>query len=148
MSAVIEMQMDGYKIKVRGNGEITYLYECMKCGLQFDIRRSVMDLSPVKCKCGSDNTFVVINTCRFKLKGSFPSKDFRVDGEINKQNEIMREGWRSETEIDDAKHALRERDERWVKNGTKVLPNTEYRKEKVGKEVMKAAAKRQRSMMK
>ena len=148
MSAVIEMQMDGYKIKVKGSGEITYLYECVKCGKQFDIRRGVMDITPVKCECGSFNTFIVINTCRFALKGSFPSKDFRVDNEINKQNEVMREGWRSESEIDEAKHALKERDERLVKNGTKVLPSAEYRKEKVGKDKMKTAAKRQRSMMK
>jgi len=113
-----------YKIKYSGEkGNIRYLYECNQCGSAQDEWHSIRDNPVVMCNvCSSSDTFRVISSCRFHLKGAgFPSKEFKIQDEIDNQDAIMREGWQSESEIETAKAMLAERETRLVKEGRKTL---------------------------
>ncbi len=114
----------GCKINYKGHKALTrYLYECEDCGSQQDELHSIRDNPTIKCNnCGSVNTFRVIVAPRFHLKGSgFPSKEHKIDKEIAEQDALMREGFRSQAEIDTAKAMYEEREARLVKEGRKTI---------------------------
>ena len=129
----LEEKTEYGKIIYKGNTGITYEYQCDKCGQLFEVRRSANDNRPIRCiYCDNRRTHVVIGTCRFHLKGrGFPSKEIKMDQEIAKQDEIMREGFRSQSEIETAKAMLKEREERLVKKGIKLLPDASVREKEI-----------------
>jgi len=140
-----------YKVVYRNpRGATRYEYECKSCGKTQEESHSAQDEPTVKCKhCRSTNTYRVLRTCTFHLKGrGFPSRELKLDREIQKQDEIMAEGWRGQSEINEAGHMLKERDDRLVKEGRKVLPTGDQRGgKKLGKEVIAKAAQRQRDQV-
>lgn len=137
-----------YRVVYRNPRGLTrYEYECRDCHKSQIELHSAQDAPVIKCEsCGSENTYRVLRTCTFHLKGrGFPSKEIKIDREIQKQDEIMAEGWRSQSEINEAGHMLKERNERLVKEGQKVLPDADQRGgKKIGTEGLKTAAKKQR----
>lgn len=140
-----------YRIIYRNpRGSTRYEYECRECGKSQEEYHSAQDEPKIKCKaCGSANTYRVLRTCTFHLKGrGFPSKEIKLDREIQEQDKIMAEGWRSQSEINEAGHMLRERNERLVKEGRKVLPDGDQRGgKKLGSDVLKKAARKQRDQV-
>lgn len=140
-----------YKIVYRNpRGSTRYEYECKDCGKSQEEYHSAQDEPQITCNsCGSKNTYRVLRTCTFHLKGGgFPSRELKLDREIQKQDEIMAEGWRSQSEINEAGHMLKERDERLVKEGRKVLLDGDQRGgKKLGSDVLKKAARRQRDQI-
>ena len=138
-----------YKVVYRNPpGRTCYIYECPR-GHQQEEWHSAQESPTITCRtCGSKRTHRVLNTCTFHLRGrGFPSRELKIDREIQKQDEIMAEGWRSQSEIAEAGEMLKEREARLVKEGQKVLKSSEHRQGKVGAEMLKKAAKRQWDMM-
>jgi len=114
-----------HKVIYKGlKGSTIYEYECTKCEYVQTERHSVRDNPKIVCeKCGCEEMQRLIGSGNFILKGNgFPSKENKIDQEIAKQDEIMREGFRSQSEIETAQHMLKERDEKMVKDGRKLLP--------------------------
>jgi len=125
-----------HKVRYRGlKGSTIYEYECTKCEYVQTERHSVQDNPKIICeKCGCEDMQRLIGSGNFILKGKdFPSKEHKIDQEIAKQDEIMAEGWRSQSEIETAKHMLKERDEQMVKDGRKLLPTDRGTEEVVTK---------------
>ena len=77
-----------YKVVYRNpRGATRYEYECKSCGKTQEESHSAQDEPTVKCKhCRSTNTYRVLRTCTFHLKGrGFPSRELKLDREIQKR---------------------------------------------------------------